>query len=423
MFPFTKTGMVFLALLCIAVGVYGIRRMDYVVFAAGLAGLTTIFVLLLCTLSGAFFLFFASRRAVTPGALDLATNLPQSTGYRVRFPRWVPCAIVRWSWENTGRVDALVFVEREKGWLSETVTSARRCISDRVTRCFYVRDIFGLTEISWRRTETIDLKVLPDRGLLTRTPPPFGVSDGDDIPEPWAAHCGDRVDMRPYVPGDSLRMVLWKIYARSGRMMVRIPERSVVESRRGCGYLVTGAGDDAAAAAARVAVERGLLGEDWRFGADGVDYCTAEKDEALKMIAISGGAYCEGRANEQALGSFLAKMRDDGYQSCILFVPPDHEAWNYVAAQTARGRSMRIQVVIGVESVGSAPHGVPGFARRAAGWFLRPENGAAARMEPTLEEIRRVVSCAPRLFHAVGIAERRTGDLHMNILNTGSASW
>ena len=224
-FPFTKTGVAFLALFGIAVGVYGIRRMDFVVLAAGFAGALTVFVLLLCTLTGASFLFFASRRAVTSGgALDLATNQPQSTGYRVRYPGWIPCAIARWNWENTVYRDASVSVKKENGLLSETVTPARRCVTDRVTRRFFVRDIFGLTEISWRRAEKSNLHVLPNRGMLTQTPPPFGASDGDDLPDPWAALCGDRVDMRPYVPGDPLRTVLWKVYARSGRMMVRIPE-------------------------------------------------------------------------------------------------------------------------------------------------------------------------------------------------------
>jgi len=411
MFPLTKTGIAFLALFGIAVGVYGIRRMDFVVLAAGFAGVLTIFVLLLCTLAGASLLFFASRRAVTPGDLDLATNLPQSTGYRVRYPRWIPCTIARWSWENTGRGDAVVAVERKNDLLTETVAPARRCVADRVTRRFFVRDIFGLTEISWRRAETVNLRVLPYLGLLAQMPPPFGMSDGDAMSDPWAAQSGDRVDMRPYVPGDPLRTVLWKVYARSGRMMVRIAERSVSEHRRGCGYLVTGAGDDAVSAVARIAVERGLLGDDWCFGADSVGKYAAGTEEALEIIALSGEDDCESRRKELSLGSFLAKMRSDGYQSCILFMPPDPAAWDYAARQTTGGESMRIQIVIGVDGLSPEQSNARGFARRAAGWFLRTETGA----DPTLEEIRRMVSSAPGLYRTVRVAERRTGNLHGNI--------
>jgi len=411
MFPLTKTGIAFLALFSIAIGVYGIRRMDFVVLAAGFAGVLTIFVLLLCTLAGASFLFFASRRAVTPGDLDLATNLQQSTGYRVRYPRWIPCAIARWSWENTGCGDTVVSIERKNSLLTETVVPARRCVADRVTRRFFVRDIFGLTEISWRRAETVNLRVLPHLGLLAQMPPPFGMSDGDNVPDPWVAPSGDRVDMRPYVPGDPLRTVLWKVYARSGRLMVRIAERSVSEHRRGCGYLVTGAGDDAVSAVARIAVERGLLGDDWCFGADGVSKYAAGTEEALEIIALSGEDDCENRRKGLSLGSFLAKMRSDGYQSCILFMPPDPEAWDYAARQTADGGSMRIQVIIGVDGLRPEQNAARGFARRAADWFLRAETG----VDPTLEEIRRMVSTAPGLYRTIRVAERRTGNLHGNI--------
>ena len=410
-FPLTKTGIAFLVLFGIAVGVYGIRRMDFVVLAAGAAGALTIFVLLLFTIIGASFLFFASRRAVTPGVLDLVTNRPQSTGCRVRYPGWIPCTIARWSWENPGHGDATVSVKRENGRHAEMVTPARRCVADRVTRRFFVRDIFGLTEISWRRTEVVKLRVLPDVGLLARMPPPFGMSDGDDMPEPLAAPGGDRVDMRPYVPGDSLRMVLWKVYARSGRMMVRVAERSVAEHRRGCGYLVTDVGDDAVSAAARIAVERGLLGDDWRFGADGVRNYAAETDEAVEIIALSGEADCDNRAKEPFLGDFLAKMRSDGYQSCVLFMPPDPAAWDYAAGQMAGCGSMRIQVVIGVEVLRPERKDARGFVRRAVDWFLRPEIGT----DPTLEEITRMVSSVPGLCRNVLVAERRTGRLHRNI--------
>ena len=415
-FPFTKTGIAFMALLGIAVRFYGIRRMDFVALAAGVAGGLTIFVLLLCTLTGAFFLLLASRRAVTPGIPSLETNLPQSTGYRVRFPRWIPCMIARWSWENAGCRNAVVSVKKENGRLVESVTPGRRCVADRVARRFYVRDIFGLTEISWRRSETANLNVLPNRGMLERMPYPFGMSDGDDAPEPWAAPCGDSVDMRPYVPGDPLRTVLWKVYARSGRMMVRTPERSVAERRRGCGYLVTGALDDAASAVARVAVERGILGDDWRFGSDGVHNYTAEIDEAVEIIALSGMADCEARTNE--LGGFLAKMLSDGYQSCILFLPPDPKAWEYAASQTAGFGSMRIQVVIGVDALRPEQDAARSWARRATAWFLRPDIAA----DPTLEEIRRMAASSPGLCQTVKLVERRTGNLHPNFLNVGSMS-
>jgi hypothetical protein len=140
---------------------------------------------------------------------------------------------------------------------------------ERVVRRFAVRDLFGLSEIAWRRTETVSLRVLPERGMLAQMPPPAGMADGDDLSDVYAEPRGDRVEMRQYAPGDPLRMVLWKVYARTNRMMVRTPERSVAERRKGCAYLVASPNDDSTAAVARIAIERNLLGDDWCFAADG----------------------------------------------------------------------------------------------------------------------------------------------------------
>ena len=71
--------------------------------------------------------------------------------------------------------------------------------------------------------------------------------------------------------GDSVKNIIWKVYARSRQLNVRLPEHSVFQSKKTLAFLLTSENDEAAAAVARVALQSGALGEDWAFGADGYE--------------------------------------------------------------------------------------------------------------------------------------------------------
>jgi hypothetical protein len=411
-FPLTRTGVAFLLLFGLAVWFQGVLHLDLVLLVAGLAGILVIASLLLCTLAGATWLTWRSRRARTPGLLDLETATPQPTGYRVGYPRWIPFTVAQWQWVNDGNGEtaATITIEREGGELVEMAAPERRCIVERVVRRFAVRDLFGLCEIAWRRAETVSLRVLPERGMLAQMPPPAGMADGDDLSDVYAEPRGDRVEMRQYAPGDPLRMVLWKVYARTNRMMVRTPERSVAERRKGCAYLVASPNDDATAAVARIAIERGLLGDDWCFAADGVDRHATEREEALEVLARSGEA--ETAERDGNLGAFLSKMENEGYQFCILLLPPDPQAWAHAATQVTGTGILRMQILTGVEAVRPEREGAPAWKARLSRWFLRPDGSP----QYTLEDLRQLASGTAGMAATAGVAERQTGHLFQDIL-------
>ena len=98
---------------------------------------------------------------------------------------------------------------------------------------------------------------------------------------------GDRVELRRYVPGDSARFIHWKVFGRTRKLMVRVPERALSRARRTVAYLVAGAHDEAAAAAARAAIEEEALGTDWQFAADGSPEATSDRSEAIHKVMAS----------------------------------------------------------------------------------------------------------------------------------------
>ena len=49
---------------------------------------------------------------------------------------------------------------------------------------------------------------------------------------------GDRIELRRYVPGDSARFIHWKVFGRTRKLMVRVPERALSRARRTVGVLV-----------------------------------------------------------------------------------------------------------------------------------------------------------------------------------------
>ena len=143
--------------------------------------------------------------------------------------------------------------------------------------------MLGFSRFTWRVTQESELLALPRAGNIKSLPLLRSLTAEDGIPDPGGNPEGDRMEIRPYVPGDSVRNILWKVYARTRHLNVRLAERSVYHSSRTLAWLLSGPHDEAAAAVARVAVESGALGEDWLFGADGSPTPTSGTPNVIMM--------------------------------------------------------------------------------------------------------------------------------------------
>jgi hypothetical protein len=223
--------------------------------------------------------------------------------------------------------------KRRQEWL----VSTKRCLLEenfRLVRRIIVKDVLGFARIDWEQEEPVSLVVTPKPLPVKAQSILRARFTGDDIPDPRGEPKGDRVDMRRYSPGDPPRLLLWKVYARTGKLMVRVPEKAITTAPRTCAYLCAGEGDEALASLARTVVEANLLGQGWRFGADGSVKSVEHRDEALRLIARSGNPGVE---TGRGLSAFLDKAYNEGFGSCLVLLPPVAGDWiESVAASISR---------------------------------------------------------------------------------------
>lgn len=177
------------------------------------------------------------------------------------------------------------------------------------------------------------------------------------------------MEIRRYVPGDSVRNIMWKSYAHTRQLNVRTPERSVDRARKIVGYLVAGPFDEPAAAAARVALESGALGDRWVFGADGTQAAVDRLEPALQAIARSGSAP-EGATG---LRGFLRSVGVGGDVHCVVFAPGRPGPWTPEVLRVAREHPEVLTFVLGVDGLVRAPPAQPLWRRLL--WSDEPAPG------------------------------------------------
>ena len=269
----------------LALWLYAFGHLDLVLYVVGITGIVLLAVAAATTGSVAVWL---RRRLGAGGATvrRIEAGSPIRTGWSVPGLRWVPLVKVRWEWLAPAGVE--VRSRPFENVLREEIVARRRGWAARLERRLTVEDAFGLTRVSWVHTDPSEVTVLPDRGQLRDLPVIRSTTAAEGLPHPSGAPEGDRMDIRRYAPGDSVRNILWKTYARTRQLNVRVPELSIERSQKTIAYLLTGPEDEAAAAAARVALESGALGDQWIFGADGTEGTAESLEPALLAIARSG---------------------------------------------------------------------------------------------------------------------------------------
>ncbi len=347
--PLTARG----ALLALFAGLslwrFGLGNLDLLLFVIGISGLVLVALAALTIGGAAIYL----RRRHGHGTMEtgrLEAGSPIRTGFRLPALGRVPLVKIHWQWQRPAGVDCRILPRG--GELIEQVVAESRCQVAAVRRRFTVEDAFGLAGVAWEREEATPLSILPAVGRLRRMPVMQSLAAAEGSHHPAGKPEGDRMEIRPYVPGDSVRHILWKTYARTRQLNVRIPELSIEIAKKTVAYLLTGPDDEAAAAAARVALENGVFGYHWLFGADGTHEPADSLEPALEAIARSGSV--GNGSNGQPASGLASFLRNPGVRDevhCIVFAPCRRGPWTEEALSAARNFSGAVSFVLGTDGL------------------------------------------------------------------------
>lgn len=333
-FPITPAGLVVLGGAGLSLGYYGLSRIDLLLLVVGVVGLALGAISLLAVLGGALIVRLRLRKgAEGSDPLELESGVPARTGFSLGRLRAVPLVKLAWSWVEP---EALVNAAKDGGLLHEQIVPLRRGLGERVVRRVVVSDAFGLCRVAFRSSAQRKVRVIPGTGALRSVHVVRTIAAGEDIYDPAGSPEGERVDTRGYAPGDPMRFVLWKVYARSRQLVVRTPERAFSVARETLAYLVAGDGDEPAAGAARVAVEAGALGPTWVLGADGDARDATTVPQAMDLLARSAAATPE--EHGAGLGAFLKRNVRGAGGRAVIFVPARPGPWIARVVSAIRAR-------------------------------------------------------------------------------------
>lgn len=409
LFPLTWLGVAVLGLTSAAIAV-GWDEVDLVLLGAGVIGaIAVLFALLVVGIAVWRVRVRLSALPRVEGARVLECGYPVRTGFVMPRLWFLPGVRLTWSW-----IEPIAKVRMLQAGLSleEEVTPIQRGWRDDLTRQVTVGDPFGLATVTMTHVEPRPVRMLPSVGGLKSMHVVRTLAGGSDLAHPEGTPEGDRLDLRHYAPGDPIRFVLWRVFARTRELVIRQPERALSAARKTMAYLVAGSGDEPAAGAARVAVDVGALGGDWAFGADGVPTPASNKDDALEALARSASA--PESEHGRGLAPFIERASPDAGGRTVVFCPGRPGPWLDGVTESAkrlpRGSHGRpaLEFVVCTDGVHARS--------KKRGWLGKvamvpeqtaPDGGVDA------DELQRVVAALQRLHATVIVVDRRDGHVHV----------
>jgi hypothetical protein len=197
--------------------------------------------------------------------------------------------------------------------------------------------------------------------------------------------------MRQYAHGDSMRHVLWKVYARTRKLLVRMHERALAPGPVSVAFFVAGQDDEASAGAARLYVESGLLGNDLLFSADGAAAPARSARDALEQLVDSSSQRAHGAESLDGLASQMDPAR---LTSCLVFAPSMDGPWRERLVGFIRRHGLDATVIIGVDEAGEPPKRLS----RVQSFLFQPE--------PTLDSARPSLGKLREALEAEGLPVR-----------------
>ncbi len=393
--PISVRGVVLVAASLVALRYLALQQHDRLILAACAGSLFLFIVFSLAVLSVALWLRFAHLSV--DANVDAMESVPRPTGLVLAFVPSIPCIVIDIRWVNCKGID--VTLVRQHDGFQETIVPRQRLQRSEVIRQFEVSDLFGLSRVQFQRTFLQSVRVEPMPAAKCSITQIRRDQQGDDLAHPGGKPHGDLIEMRHYRPGDPLKLVLWKHYARTRQLLVRQPENSIACLSQTIACLVAGPGDQASAGVARTVVtELTQAGEEILFQADGSSTATDSSLEAIQQIIQSADSQHHGG---NVVAAIAKMVHGNTLQHCIAFVPSQPGPWiDRVLAGQAVCR-LKIDAIIGVDD---AP--VPSHSRLIPTWaYHRDVDGMQPNGVAVVVERLSAAGISTRVIH------RRSGQI------------
>ncbi|MCB9637595.1 MAG: DUF58 domain-containing protein [Myxococcales bacterium] len=369
---------------------YGLRQKDWILLVLGAIALCLVILGVLMVGFTSLWVGWRMRNLATAGPSDpLHAVVGESTSTGLRLPAWqMPFVDFRVLWLEP---NAEVTVDSGFRGMEESVRFSRRWSAQRIVRAFIVRDFFGLSEVRWESEEARTIQVLP-RTASFPTTPLRSMSDGEGHYVPGSPRRGDLVDTRAYMPGDPIRHIHWKLFARSQELIVRIQEPSRDYDLKLLAYLICDPFDEYAAEIARWSMESGALGNDWSFGADGCDLIAKEDLATGRELLAQSGMSLEGYG--RGLETFLQTVKfDPERHQLLLFASASVWRWLPHIREVLKRHPARCSLIVADnrevdEETSTVSNELPPSEPRWWRFFLLPKDEDEPSQPSLVEELQ-----------------------------------
>ena len=307
--PLTWLGLfTFLSTLYISLG-YAYEQKDRLLLVLIIIPLIIgLLALLLCVES------FRIRRSLEDAdalkALEAEVDQDLLTGFRFPSIQKIPFFQLKINWISPPIHHYELILDQ--GDLAEVVRFSRRGSLTQVKREFILEDLLGLTSFSWIWTQKSQFSILP-KSVRLDPQSVRQIQEGEDEFDQSGTPEGDYLELRRYQPGDPLKLVMWRVYARSRQLMVRAPERALSLKDDLVAYFISDPTDESSASTTRAYLEQNLLGNDFTFFADGAIGSAKDRVSAQIHLLQSIHGY-PGQALSEILALDPKKLR-----GCLVF--------------------------------------------------------------------------------------------------------
>ena len=407
LFPFTALGLLVLGASAYSLFEVGLKRADLILLIIGAMGLGMGAIALLATSFTALGLWLQLRKVGGGDKLGMECGFSTRSGFSVSTLWFIPFVKLGWSWLNPV---AVVELKKHNRRFHEVVTPTRRGLCDEVVRKVDIGDAFGLTKISFRMREERDVRFYPSVGNLRKMDVVRSIASGEDMPHPGGQPEGERADLRRYNPGDPVRFILWKVFAKTREIVIRTPERAIAPARQTCAYLVAGAGAAAAPRAPRGGLEARSPPPHGGGGAPRAPPPAPPHIHAHEGFARSGN--CDDEQAGAGLSRFLQKHAATGGARVVVFVPPKPGPWleKVMAAAKARSSPTRgspVEFVVCMDGMIKSPK--TSWLGNIALDAATPENAQPGMVLAKSTDVSSVINTLAATRSNVVLIDRRAG--------------